>query len=952
MNVLSRVGFDAFPARRAVGSFAFVAMLAVLALAAGRSEAFVTASAAAAEAVALLPVTGELLWRWDVPSEGFEGLGPVEKDRLRTDLSERESERLAQVAKLRRIDPAGWRRYLDAKERPTAEGLRLIGEGGKAAGRASSGGASKPALPTAAPALVSGAATAAAEALDGDGAQRVFDGAGGSPAATEASAVAAFQGPAEGPALAVAPERVPGRLAADTRAGGTGGETPPPADAGGAPAGGGDGSPVPGRGYRGLEEYPRAGRSYEPIPDSDWLRGDPGGAADGDNASQGEKLAFWARLGHKLCDAIQIPRIALGFDEKGVGGKVRFKRFMKTLPTGDRALVDDADLTFSAMPKLRLLDLGEGSKLSLGFGADIRGRTMVVRPVKRNGGCKKALRTLDLRDVKAVLPLKARRFAEMGVGEVWHFPVRLRTVIRPVLANGRSGLHFSVHFGYSRSGEPNVTLHRFSEDRLRLRMTIDHAEFYDAGVGVGFYIKGTELGDDVKGALEKALASIPGKLLFDEINKELRAELRLVWRWGGGSKGGIDFNLDPRDPAQMQALEDLLSGDMGALDSLGKAAKAAARGYADEVSEDDVRGMARDASRVLVREESFAGADRYREKKQSVRLKVPIFGSADWSWRTRNDAITVLDDTGRGIDIYRARADREVDLLKFFIGPFVEADTRYSVLAFSKAEGGASSDPVMVFMVQAAVANHTDDQLRELLKEVGGITRLVGARGGAGDPRVGLPIELKTPPDPKTGLYKQGVGAFTVVLGEKALRSIAKASERDVLRAFANAMDPLAGLRTEMEWVVANGRIVDGRLEYDEDALARRFDSDYPQGMRSELVSTVGIIAGGAMRLAREVAGLGRAEDGTQASGAARAERFRDLVGGGSKSRLSYVDVVKVLVQLADPADVHAEFFYRIKGEKTSTGYLVFNPGLADLAKVRLADKALQRFDPPSRLLD
>jgi hypothetical protein len=100
-----------------------------------------------------------------------------------------------------------------------------------------------------------------------------------------------------------------------------------------------------------------------------------------------------------------------------------------------------------------------------------------------------------------------------------------------------------------------------------------------------------------------------------------------------------------------------------------------------------------------------------------------------------------------------------------------------------------------------------------------------------------------------------------------------------------------------------------------------------------------------ALLLARELRRLGTAKAG-------RAERIRDLIGGQSKSGLSYGDMLRVLVQLADPADVHAEFFYRVKGDKALAEYFVLNPGLVDMETARQADRALQRFDPPSRFMD
>lgn len=893
-------------------------------------------------------VANELLWRWDVAPESLDGLDPRGRDRFLGDLSARESRRLTQVAKLQRIDPAGWRRWLDAKERLTPEGLRLIGEEAETPTASPSHAEAVPSsrpLVKAAPASM--AAALAAAAPGEDGMRRLFDGEGRHGARAEDGAVVAvLPAPFRGTA---APEHASLRSAPPPQAG----ENTPAVEATGAAAAGAllkEASPVPRKVYADLPEEPRSVLSYSPVPDSDWLKGDPGSAADDDNPSQGEKRSFWDRLNNEVCDAVQIPRTSLGLDKDGVGAKVTFGRALHKLPTGVRVLVDEAGLTVSAMPGIRLLDLGEGAKLSLGFGVEMKGMSRVIRPVEDKSGCRQVLRILDLRDVKAVLPLKAERFAGMGVGEIWHFPVVLRTDIRPVLKGGNSGLYAAVHFGWSRSGEPNVSLNRLSQDKLRLRMRLDSAEFFDAGGKLAFQVKGTEFGDDIKDALEEKLGNLPGKLLFGAVNDTLKAELGMLWRWGGGRKGVIDFILDPREPAQMRALEGLLAGDISALGSLEGAARLAARVYTGKaVSDEDVRRSARDSSRALGSEESFSGTDRYREKSRSFWLKVPIFGSLDLAWRTRSDRITFLDDTGRKFDIYRARADKDVDLIKFFgVGPFVESDARYSVLAFGGAEGGERSPgPVMVYVAQAALTNQTADSLKELFERVNKITGLVGANGGAANPRTALPVRFEAAPDPKTGLYREGVGAFTLILGEKALRSIGAAGERDVLRAFVNAMDPDSDYRKEMQWVLAHGRIAGGRLEYDEDALAADFGFPAPQdgGLRPDWLGMVRHRGGEALLLARELRRLGTAKAG-------RAERVRDLIGGQSKSGLSYGYMLRVLVQLADPADVHAELFYRVKGDKALAEYFTLNPGLADMETARQADRALQRFDPPSRFMD
>lgn len=76
-----------------------------------------------------LPVTEELLARWDIPVERYLALSAPEKDGLRGELSVNERLRLRRLELIARLRPSDWRDFVTAKGFLTPEGLELVAEG-------------------------------------------------------------------------------------------------------------------------------------------------------------------------------------------------------------------------------------------------------------------------------------------------------------------------------------------------------------------------------------------------------------------------------------------------------------------------------------------------------------------------------------------------------------------------------------------------------------------------------------------------------------------------------------------------------------------------------------------------------------------------------------------------------------------------------------------------------
>lgn len=75
-----------------------------------------------------LPVTEELLARWEIPLERYRGLPEAEKRQLQADLSVGERTRLRRLWLIERLRPKDWRGMVNARGFLTPEGLALVSE--------------------------------------------------------------------------------------------------------------------------------------------------------------------------------------------------------------------------------------------------------------------------------------------------------------------------------------------------------------------------------------------------------------------------------------------------------------------------------------------------------------------------------------------------------------------------------------------------------------------------------------------------------------------------------------------------------------------------------------------------------------------------------------------------------------------------------------------------------
>ena len=141
------------------------------------------------------------------------------------------------------------------------------------------------------------------------------------------------------------------------------------------------------------------------------------------------------------------------------------------------------------------------------------------------------------------------------------------------------------------------------------------------------------------------------------------------------------------------------------------------------------------------------------------------------------------------------------------------------------------------------------------------------------------------------------VTAFTLAFDQKAITDVLWAPADVVVRAFVNTLS--GEDRAHMEKALALGAVrEDGTLDYDHHKLRREIDP-FPDPERG--TDPMGTVAALSKQAAELVGDLSAARSGDWGK---RCKALVDIVSGRGSSGLVYDSVMKVIVQLADPADL------------------------------------------------
>lgn len=659
---------------------------------------------------------------------------------------------------------------------------------------------------------------------------------------------------------------------------------------------------------------------------------DPGGSvplANSPSAPEWEK--FWERLQSKAFnDICRNLRLTVNRDLSpvdGVGATIGVERRLAYYADGKLAIIDRSKLGLSLGDGEPLAPADFPMPIDLSFEGRAEGAAYVIRPLSGETACSELGTELNLLDFKTVVPLSASRLSAMKVGELWKLPIVWRV-------GGRlgSGLPYgpasiSISIGYAREETASVTLLRLSTDTLRLRVRLDRANIISAGGGVRASLPVTELlglGEAPNLALKEG-----ERVLVREINRYLSNSLGLDYWKQDGRKILLEFSLDPGNAEQMAHLVSFLKGNVSAFAMLKRVITFAAprpekiRGQLAEIARRDAAALGLGDS---ISAAAFAGADDYQRSGGRFHVQIPFVVRHEAGREYQSDSIVAANEE-YSTEVRQRSSPRSVAWLDVpLLGQMFKKNSDSTIQALARVDGdGVPEAPFLQLIQQGGFLRRGRRAARDMVVEANDILRFAGARGEGEGAGLLLPLETMFPSTASANpMYRSAVSAFTLAFNQRAISDVLWAPADVVVKAFTSVLTEEQ--KTLMGFALAHGRIrADGTLEMDRKSL-------WEATVNSRYDDEKNTICDRIIRLASRAAGLVR--DLFEARGKdwkRRSEALVDMIGGGGRSGLKYGEMIKVLVQFADPADLFGEFRMRtsakIKGEKDVSARYLLHPG-------------------------
>lgn len=697
--------------------------------------------------------------------------------------------------------------------------------------------------------------------------------------------------------------------------------------------------------------HPVRGQEYllygTPVPGSEWELADPDESTGDADPAAPDKIDFWERLQNKAFDLCRKIKLKGGVDfdlsEYGLVD-TEFSRTMARMHDGSLVLIDEGELTLSAgLPgDLVEVEMPEGAGFSLGVGGRIEGRSMVLRPLKGVKSCSELDELIDPRTVKTVLPVRASRIMAMVPGELWKIPLTLTAGFAPSVSGNYQGVRAVLSFQMQRQGRTAVSLYRVDEERLRLRLRIDRAKLRGAAGRVDFDVPvdliGLPVGDDI-------FTKLLDRTVSRQINRYIGELFAASWDRRTGREIVVEYVLDPRDEAQMEALAKVVKGDITALGLLTKMMRGK---HGLFPSEEDAlergRQLRDEHDRALGDSATFTGVDDYMRQHSRFHLKIPFLFDFDNSSGRSEDDIVVVDGEGGRWDAHRAFKNNQDGFIDIpFVGQIYKSGTARSAQTFTHTDAaGVTRDPIAVVTLQRGFLRKSEWKVQDWVREADGVV------GSAGE-RYGLPVE-DVVPDRRSADYREGLITTTVVFGAKAIEQALNASVDAIVKAYASTLDGLAGFVGE--WLTEFGTVqADGTFEYDWRVLrrdGRNWDHTIEGQDYSRAAWRINKIAS---RVVTDLAWARSAADPQE-----KAARFLRILTGERKSGLAYEKIVQVLLKLVDPAGISGEFTAhlrkKIRGEADVNKRYTLNSDAVHAAELAAVAAARARFAEPSKLRD
>ncbi|MCK5357724.1 MAG: hypothetical protein KAJ48_04950, partial [Elusimicrobiales bacterium] len=379
--------------------------------------------------------------------------------------------------------------------------------------------------------------------------------------------------------------------------------------------------------------------------------GAPVNNAETESEDSNEFIQFWDDLQEDvwqdICKAVQIS-LSEGVDLGDIVGiKGKYKRELKQYPDKRIALVDEVGIKLTGNLTEEIFNVGD-NPFNVGFNMKMEGKSVVVRRLDGIKYCDEILTVLDLRNVKTILPLKAKRIAKMKSGEIWKFPTIFRIGLSGRIGSNFNGLSVGLSLGAAKERKPSISLYRMDEKTLRLRVRLDRATFKSVGVSArALTISAGDIGlFEAENALTELIHDELAGEIAKEFNKYLSFKLGLSHNRVKGKKILMEFLLDAQDEEQLERLEDFLRGDLGVLKKLlrmgtqfnGVDIENDLQAGADALNEVENIG-----EESLEAESSFVGSDHFNSNGNSLNLQVPFFYSRESASSARYDRYQTME---------------------------------------------------------------------------------------------------------------------------------------------------------------------------------------------------------------------------------------------------------------------------------------------------------------------
>ncbi|NLI10267.1 MAG: hypothetical protein GX447_05905, partial [Elusimicrobia bacterium] len=520
-------------------------------------------------------------------------------------------------------------------------------------------------------------------------------------------------------------------------------------------------------------------------------------------------LHFWEDLKSDVFDSIcKNAELKLNQDAKisdiaGIEGK--FKRFLKQFPNKKIALIDEVAVKLDASLGKEILQIPDFGALNVAIGATLEGKSVVVRPLESDKYCKELDELIDLREVKTILPINAKRISQMKEGEIWKMPVTTRfSFSTGAGAPVASFINVFIGAGVTKERKPSITLFRMKEDVLRLRIRIDRllVKSVSGGVSSTFEIPAGDIGlFEAENILTKEI----NKQIAREINKYLAAKITYGHSRNSGRKILLEFLINPKDQRQLDALVEFLKGDLGFIKRFIELGLKFNEFTEVADMQQGLNGMNQvidQAENALGVDASFAGANHYHGHSDNLNIAVPVIHNHENSWTTSYNRYQTMDTKDGVIHVSQAgRVSNGSSINIPFVGTMIKYNSDKNVYVINKesAEKGVS-DPVLLFQHNVGFVRQGEGTARDIIHRINNVLKYAGVNGEGTTDELILPVDNIFPASPlpegfdpiedtaPSKTYKASIVSFRLMFSAEGVKQIVLAPAENILKAYLNVM--------------------------------------------------------------------------------------------------------------------------------------------------------------------